>query len=81
MHRSPPTVPRLKKPWACWIPFPGVARQTAEIMVAEIGTDMGRFPTADHLAAWAGVAPGHHESAGKRRSGRRARAISRWALP
>jgi transposase len=49
--------------------IPGVARQTAEIMVAEIGTDMGRFPTADHLAAWAGVAPGNHESAGKHRSG------------
>jgi len=49
--------------------IPGVARQTAEIMVAEIGTDMSRFPTADHLAAWAGVAPGNHESAGKRRSG------------
>jgi transposase len=46
-----------------------VARQTAEIMGAEIGTDMSRLPTADHLAAWAGVAPGNHESAGKRRSG------------
>jgi transposase len=50
--------------------IPGVARQTAEIIVSEIGTDMSRFPTADHLAAWAGVAPGNHESAGKRRSGR-----------
>ena len=49
--------------------IPGVARQTAEIMVSEIGTDMGRFPTADHLAAWAGVAPGNHESAGQHRSG------------
>jgi transposase len=49
--------------------IPGVARQTAEIMVAEIGTAMGRFPTADHLAAWAGVAPGNHESAGTHRSG------------
>jgi len=50
--------------------IPGVARQTAEIIVAEIGTDMSRFPTAAHLAAWAGVAPGNHESAGKRRSGK-----------
>lgn len=50
--------------------IPGVARQTAEIIVSEIGVDMGRFPTADHLAAWAGVAPGNNESAGKRRSGR-----------
>jgi transposase len=51
--------------------IPGVARQTAEIIVSEIGTDMSRFPTADHLAAWAGVAPGNHQSGGKRRSGKR----------
>src|SRR4030095_4845614 len=50
--------------------IPGVARATAEMIVAEIGTDMSRFPSADHLAAWAGVAPGHHESAGKRASGK-----------
>jgi transposase len=39
-------------------------------MVSEIGTDMSRFPTADHLAAWAGVAPGNYERAGKRASGK-----------
>jgi transposase len=50
--------------------IPGVAQATAEVIVAEIGTDMSRFPTADHLAAWAGVAPGNNESAGKRRSGK-----------
>ena len=50
--------------------IPGVARQTAEVIVSEIGIDMSRFPTADHLAAWAGVAPGSNESAGKRRSGK-----------
>ena len=50
--------------------IPGVARQTAEVIVAEIGTDMSRFPSADHLASWAGVAPGNNESAGKRRSGK-----------
>jgi transposase len=50
--------------------IPGVARATAEAIVAEIGTDMNRFPTADHLASWAGVAPGNHESAGKRHSGK-----------
>jgi transposase len=50
--------------------IPGVARRTAEMLVAEIGTDMTRFPSADHLASWAGVAPGNHESAGKRASGK-----------
>lgn len=50
--------------------IPGVARATAEAIVGEIGVDMSRFPSADHLASWAGVAPGNHESAGKRRSGR-----------
>lgn len=50
--------------------IPGVARQTAQVIVSEIGTDMNRFPTANHLAAWAGVAPGNNESAGKRRSGK-----------
>jgi transposase len=50
--------------------IPGIARHTAEMIVAEIGTDMRRFPTADHLASWAGVAPGNYESAGKRASGK-----------
>jgi transposase len=50
--------------------IPGVARQTAEIIVSEIGVDMSRFETADHLAAWAGVAPGNNETAGKRLSGK-----------
>jgi len=50
--------------------IPGIARETAEIIVAEIGTDMSRFPSANHLASWAGVAPGNNESAGKRRSGK-----------
>jgi transposase len=50
--------------------IPGVARETAEIIVSEIGTDMSRFPTANHLASWAGVAPGNNESAGKKRSGK-----------
>jgi transposase len=49
--------------------IPGVARRAAEIIVSEIGQDMSRCPTADHLAAWAGVAPGNNESAGKRYSG------------
>lgn len=49
--------------------IPGVARHAAEVIVSEIGSDMSRFPTANHLAAWAGVAPGNIESAGKRYSG------------
>jgi transposase len=50
--------------------IPGVARHTAEMIVAEIGTDMNRFPNAGHLASWAGAAPGNYESAGKRASGK-----------
>lgn len=50
--------------------IPGVGNRTAEVMLVEMGLDMERFPTADHLAAWAGMAPGNNESAGKRKSGR-----------
>jgi transposase len=50
--------------------IPGVGRRVAEVLVAEIGTDMRRFPSAAHLASWAGLCPGHHESAGRRLSGR-----------
>jgi transposase len=52
---------------------PGV-KQRAEVLIAEIGVDMSVFPTPKHLASWAKVCPGNDESAGKRRSGRRARA-------
>ena len=48
----------------------GVAARTAEVMVAEIGTDMRVFATAGHLASWARRCPGNDQSAGKRRSGR-----------
>jgi transposase len=50
--------------------IPGVARRTAEVIVAELGGDMTRFPTAGHAASWTGLGPGTNESAGKRLSGR-----------
>ena len=50
--------------------IPGVGRITAEVIIAEIGVDMTVFPTAAHLAKWAGVCPGNNESGGKQRSGR-----------
>jgi transposase len=50
--------------------IPGVQKRTAEILIAEIGVDMSVFPTAGHLASWAGQCPGNDQSAGKRRSGR-----------
>jgi transposase len=49
--------------------IPGVGQRTAETIVAEIGLEMSRFPSDRHLAAWAGLAPGNNESAGKRKSG------------
>jgi transposase len=49
---------------------PGIGQRVAEIVVAELGTDMSRFPSAGHAASWAGLVPGQHESAGKRRSTR-----------
>ena len=50
--------------------IPGVSDLTAQVIVSEIGTDMGRFPTAGHLISWAGLCPRNDESAGKRRSNR-----------
>jgi len=50
--------------------IPGVGEQVAQTIVAEIGVEMARFPSAGHLASWAGLCPGNNESAGKRRSGK-----------
>lgn len=49
--------------------IPGVAKRAAEVIVAEIGVDMSRFPTAGHLASWAGMCPGNNITGGKSRSG------------
>lgn len=61
---------RPKQALALWDTIPGVNQTVAEVMVAEMGVDMSRFPTHRHLASWVGLAPGNHESAGKRQSGR-----------
>ena len=50
--------------------IPGVGESSAKTILSVIGTDMSRFPTASHLASWAGVCPGNNESAGRRRSGK-----------
>ena len=50
--------------------IPGVGKRAAEVIIAEIGVDMTRFPSAAHLASWAGMCPGNNESAGKHLSGR-----------
>ncbi len=57
--------------------IPGVDRRTAEVIIAECGPDMTRFPSASHLASWAGMCPGNNESGGKRRSGK-TRKGSKW---
>ena len=50
--------------------IPGIARRSAEVIIAEIGKDMSRFPSAAHLCSWAGICPGNHQSAGKRQHGK-----------
>ena len=50
--------------------IPGISQQIAQVILAEIGTDVTRFPSARHLASWAGLCPGNNESAGKRYSGK-----------
>jgi transposase len=57
--------------------IPGVDRRTAQVVLAEIGPDMSRFPTSGNLASWTGVCPGNNESAGKRFSGK-TRKGSKW---
>lgn len=56
--------------------MPGVKRQAAASIIAEIGVDMNRFPSEDHLSSWAGMSPGNNESAGKKKSAERPRGIN-----
>ena len=63
MHPFEPLLRRLET-------IIGIKRRLAEVILAELGTDMGRFPSARHLASWAGMCPGNRQSAGKRLSGR-----------
>jgi transposase len=71
-----PYVPEIER----LVTIPGVNRQAAEGLVAELGVAMGIFPTSGHLCSWAGMAPGNHLSAGKRQSGRTCKA-NRWLRP
>jgi transposase len=57
--------------------IPGIDRTVAESVIAEIGNDMGQYPTHKHLASWAGLCPGNNESAGKHKSGKTTKG-SRW---
>src|SRR5215813_1955341 len=57
--------------------IPGINQRTAEVILAEVGTDMSAFPSARHLASWAALCPGQHESAGKHCSGK-TRKGNRW---
>lgn len=50
--------------------IPGIGRRSAEVILAELGNDMSPFPSASHLASWAGLCPGNNESAGKRKHGK-----------
>lgn len=60
--------------------IPGVKARVADMLIAECGVDMSRFPSAGHLASWAGICPGNNESGGKHRSGK-TRKGSKWLRP
>jgi transposase len=59
------------------VTVPGIERKAARNLIAEIGADMQRFPSSRHLASWAGLCPGNHQSAGHNRSGKSHRG-NRW---
>jgi len=73
IHRIDQRVEEVVAPFA-WArdllsTIPGIKTRNAEIIIAEIGVDMTRFPTPEHLASWAGVCPGNRQSGGRQRSG------------
>jgi transposase len=78
-HPEPAASPPLSFDEALQLldPIPGVNQRLAEIFLAEIGTDMSRFPDAQHLASWVGMCPGNRQSAGKQLSGK-TRKGDRW---
>jgi transposase len=53
-----------------WDQIPGINQRIAQVLIAEVGVDLKQFKDAAHLASWAGMCPGNHESAGKRKSGK-----------
>jgi transposase len=55
---------------ARWDQIPGINLRVAQVILAEVGADLKQFEDAEHLASWAGMCPGNHESGGKRKSGR-----------
>jgi len=63
------------------VSIPGMSDRAAFGILAEIGVNMQQFPTASHLASWAGVCPGNHESAGKRLSGKTRKGNRLYASP
>jgi transposase len=68
-HEPPPPI-SYQAAIALLDPIPGIEREGAEAILAELGTDMRQFPSAPHAASWAGLAPGSRESAGKRKGGK-----------
>jgi transposase len=53
-----------------WDQLPGINQRGAQVIVAEAGADLKQFATAEHLASWAAMCPGNHQSGGKRKSGK-----------
>jgi len=80
MRRSRPRVAPYRTAVAHLVTIPGVSTTAAQILVAEIGVDMSRFPSAGHLLSWAGLCPRQDASAGKRRS-TRLRKGAPWLKP